>query len=341
MRHAEDDVLDPQGAAALNNLLERRNHGFAAVETKTLRARVLYGEELLESFRLDKLVEHRALAFLGERNFLSGAFDPPLQPSLFSRIGDMHEFEPDGAAIGAAQDLQHFGNGRELKPKHSINENFPVVVGLREAIGGRMQLLVVFWGLDAKRIEVGMEMTAYAIGTDHHQRAHRITGRALEFAGGQRSALAGFRLEFGADPRFGFRPIAVERRNEFAAGGGGPAGPLPVGPLRSLRDRGAFVVNLREEFAPGGVERGGIANIAILELLDISGVAAIKKRRPRECGIGSRAAARPAARTIGISIRVPARHRHLLRAKILKPQSFEPQSFEPQSFEPKSWAQVL
>src|ERR1700730_8396036 len=241
MRHAEDDVLDPQGAAALNNLLERRNHGFAAVETKTLRARVLYGEELLESFRLDKLVEHRALAFLGERNFLSGAFDPPLQPSLFSRIGDMHEFEPDGAAIGAAQDLQHFGNGRELKPKHSINENFPVVVGLREAIGGRMQLLVVFWGLDAKRIEVGMEMTAYSIGTDHHQRAHRITGRALEFAGGQRSALAGFRLEFGADPRFGFRPIAVERRNEFAAGGGGA---LAL-PSRSRRFRRSFARRIR------------------------------------------------------------------------------------------------
>ena len=45
-----------------------------------------------------------------------------------------------------------------------------------------------------------MEMTTYAIGTDHHQRAHRIAGRALELALGQQSTLAGFRLELGADP---------------------------------------------------------------------------------------------------------------------------------------------
>src|ERR1700737_2746772 len=178
VRHAKHDVLDPQGAAALDNLLERRNHGFAAVETKPLRARVFGVEELLESLRLDKLVENRALAFLGERNFLAGAFDPPPQPSLFSRIGNMHEFEPDGAAISAAQDLQHFGNGRELKPQNAVDEDIPVVVRFREPIGGRMQLLVIFRGLDAKRIEIGMEMTAYAIGTDHHQRSHRIAGRA-------------------------------------------------------------------------------------------------------------------------------------------------------------------
>src|SRR3984893_10080787 len=120
VRHAEDDVLDAQGAAALDNLLQRRNHGFAAVETEALRARVFDLEELLESLRLDKLVEHRALAFLGELNFLAGAFDPLIKPAIFIGIGDMHELDPYGAAIGAAQDLQHFGNGRELRPKNAV-----------------------------------------------------------------------------------------------------------------------------------------------------------------------------------------------------------------------------
>ena len=73
-----------------------------------------------------------------------------------------------------------------------------------------MQLLVIFRGLDAKRIEIGMEMAAHAKGTDHHQRPHRIARRALELGGGRQST-AGFRLELGADPRRGFRPIAVER----------------------------------------------------------------------------------------------------------------------------------
>src|ERR1700730_13356008 len=96
------------------------------------------------------------------------------------------------------------------------------------------------------------------------------------------NAHAGLSLELGADPSLAFLPIAVKRRNKFAAGGNGPAGSLPAGPLRGLRDRGAGVVHLREKFAPRGVERGRIAQIAILELFDIIGVAAIKKRRPRE-----------------------------------------------------------
>src|ERR1700730_14503215 len=178
VRHAADDVLDPQGAAALDNLLKRRNHGFAAVETEAFGARVFDVEELLKPLRLDELVENRALAFLGERNFLAGAFDPSLQPSLFRRIGNMHEFEPDGAAISAAQDLQNFRKGCELKSQNPVDEDIPMLVRFREPIGGRMQLLVIFRGLDAKRIEIGMEMTAYAIGTDHHQRAYRIPGRA-------------------------------------------------------------------------------------------------------------------------------------------------------------------
>src|ERR1700732_98145 len=131
---------------------------------------------------------------------------------------------------------------------------------------------------------------------------------------------ASLSLELGAYPRLSFRPIAIERRNEFAIGGGRPAGPLPAMPLRALRDRGA-VVHLREEFPPRGVKGGRIAEIAILELFEIRGVAAIKKRRSRERGIGGRAAARPAARAIGISIRIPTRHRHLLRAELLKPKS--------------------
>ena len=70
VRHAEDDVLDPQGAAALDDLFERRHHGFGAVKAKPLRARVFHVEEFLESLRFDELRQDGALAFLGEGNFL-------------------------------------------------------------------------------------------------------------------------------------------------------------------------------------------------------------------------------------------------------------------------------
>ena len=225
----------------------------------------------------------------------------------------MHEFEADGAAIGSPQNLEHLGNGGILEPKHAIDEDLPCVVGFRESIGRRMQLLMVFRRLETKRIEIGVQMAAHAIGADHHQRVDRIAGGAQKIVLGKPDALTGFPLELGADMRLDFRPIAVERRNEFVRAHNRPATLFPARPLRRRRNRGAVVGNLREEVPPGGVERRWIAQIAILELLDIGGVAAIQKRRPREGRVRHRAATHGAARTIGTSIRIPARHHHLLR----------------------------
>ena len=52
VRHAEDDVLDPQGAAALDDLFERRHHGFGAIKAKPLRAGIFHVEEFLETLRI-------------------------------------------------------------------------------------------------------------------------------------------------------------------------------------------------------------------------------------------------------------------------------------------------
>ena len=57
VRHADLDVLDAERAAALDDLLERRDHALAAVEAEALGAGVAHVEELLEALRLDKLVE--------------------------------------------------------------------------------------------------------------------------------------------------------------------------------------------------------------------------------------------------------------------------------------------
>ena len=63
MRHAEDDLLHAELAAALDDLLERRDHRLAAVEAEALGAGVFDVEELLEALGLDQLVEDGALAF--------------------------------------------------------------------------------------------------------------------------------------------------------------------------------------------------------------------------------------------------------------------------------------
>ncbi len=143
---------------------------------KRLRAGVLDVEEVLEAFRLDQLRQDGALAFAGELDLLVGPLDALLDPGLLGGIGDVQELEADRAAIGAAQDRQHLAHGRVFEAEHVVDEDLAVVVGLGEAVGRRMQLLVVLLRLEAERIEVGVQVAAHAEGADHHDRAHRIRG---------------------------------------------------------------------------------------------------------------------------------------------------------------------
>ena len=62
MRHAEHDLLHAERAAALDDLLQRRDHRFAAVEAEALGAGEFEVAEFLEALGLDQLVEDGALA---------------------------------------------------------------------------------------------------------------------------------------------------------------------------------------------------------------------------------------------------------------------------------------
>ena len=57
MRHADDDFFNAERAAAFDDLLQRRNHGFCAVEAETLGAGIFDVEKVFETFRLNELVE--------------------------------------------------------------------------------------------------------------------------------------------------------------------------------------------------------------------------------------------------------------------------------------------
>ena len=140
MRHAEHDVLDAQRAAALDDLLERRDQRLRAIEAEALGAGELDVEELLEALGLDQLVEDRLLALGGEADLLVGALDPLLDPVLGLGIGDVHELDADGRAIGALEDRQHLADGREFEPENVVDEDLAVVVGLGEAVGRRIEL---------------------------------------------------------------------------------------------------------------------------------------------------------------------------------------------------------
>src|SRR3546814_9654866 len=61
-RHADDHLLEAEVAAALEDLLQRRNHRLAAVEAEALGAGVFLVEELLEDLGCGQALQDGALA---------------------------------------------------------------------------------------------------------------------------------------------------------------------------------------------------------------------------------------------------------------------------------------
>src|SRR5690606_15072127 len=132
--HANDDLGNPERPAALDDLLERRDHRLAAVEAEALGGGELEIAELLETFRLDQLVEDRALAFAREADLLVLAFDALLQPRLLRRVGDVHELDAERLAVGALENGDNLADRRELEPEHLVDEDLAVEIGLGETV---------------------------------------------------------------------------------------------------------------------------------------------------------------------------------------------------------------
>src|ERR1700742_3907715 len=163
VRHAEDDLLHAEVAAALDDLLQRRDQRLGPVEAEALGAGELDVAEFLEAFGLDQLVEDRALALAGEGDLLVGAFDALLNPLLLVGIRDVHELDAHRLAVGALQDRDDLAHGAELKAEHLVEEDAAIHVGFLEAVGARIELRVVLLRLESERIEIGMEMAADAV----------------------------------------------------------------------------------------------------------------------------------------------------------------------------------
>ena len=120
VRHANDDIVDAQSAAALDDLFERGDRGLTAIQTKALGAGETLVQEALKALGLDQLLEDRHLALRREGDFLVLAFDPLLQPLLFDRIGDVHILHADIATVGAAQDRDDLTHRAGLEAQHII-----------------------------------------------------------------------------------------------------------------------------------------------------------------------------------------------------------------------------
>src|SRR2546430_322618 len=80
MRHADHDLLQPELAAALQDLLERRDQRFAAIEAEALGAGVFLVEEALEGLGRDQPLIDGALAHHRAFGVVLAGLDALLQP---------------------------------------------------------------------------------------------------------------------------------------------------------------------------------------------------------------------------------------------------------------------
>ena len=80
----------------------------------------------------------------------------------------------------------------------------------------------------------------------------------------------------------GLAPVAVERRDQLAVHLHRPVRPAPRRAARLGDHRVRRVLQPLEERAPLGVDRLGVAHVALVELLDVGRIGAVEERSRRE-----------------------------------------------------------
>src|SRR3954453_6446699 len=123
MRHAEHDLLHAEIAAALDDLLQRRDQRFGTVEAEALGAGELGIAEFLKTLGLDQLVEDGAASLAGEADLLVGTFDALLYPRLLRGVGDMHEFDAERLAVGALAERDDLAQRGVFQTEHVIEKD--------------------------------------------------------------------------------------------------------------------------------------------------------------------------------------------------------------------------
>ena len=286
MGHAEHDLAHAEIAAALDDLLQRRDQRFAAIKAKALGAGEFQIAEFFKAFGFDQLHQNGAAAFAGEADLLIRTFDAFLDPALLRTIGDVQEFNAHGLAIGALADRHDLAQRAVFQAEHVIEEDFAVEIGLGEAVGANIEFFVILGGRQAKRIELGVEMAAHTVGADQHQRAHRIAGGLMDIGRRQLdTARLRLALQLGLHHALDFAPIAVERGEQVVTLAERPVATGPGRAGHRFFDVGRPVLQALEELLPVRIDRGRILVKAGVELVDVASVGAVEKGRKSKSGV--------------------------------------------------------
>ena len=252
--HADHDLLHADFGGMVDDFVHGDDEAFAAFEREALLADVLGVQVAFEAFGVGQLLQDAALLLVGVGGRGAGGFEAFTDPALGGRIGDVHEFGADAAAVGVAQRLddlaqRHGAGGREIAVGRGV---FLVEIGFGQAVEGRVELGDLGTFLALERIEVGPARAQGAVGAD--QRLHR-------------HLLAGHRhVRRGGANREGIGAGAVGERLDDGGVGLIAGGCLAVS--------GGGMLELVEIAAPVVRYRTGIVEIGFVKLFDVGGVAA-------------------------------------------------------------------
>ena len=274
MGHAQHDFLYAQLAAALDDLLQRRDGGFAAVQAETFGADKTVGGEFLEAFGFDQFVQDRLLAFGRELDVLVLPFDAALQPVFLLGIVDMHEFIADAAAIGPLEQIHHLARRGGVHAHDAGDIDGLVHLRFMEAIEGRVQLRMRRVRRDPQRIEVGFKMTDDAEG------AHQLNGAdGIERGGAHAFAVCwggcGRRAFFRR--RLGSRRLAGQRQGDVVLGQDRFVIALPGRAAAQLGGGQARFAQFGEIGTPAFIQGVGIGEILGVEPFQEGGIGAGQK----------------------------------------------------------------
>jgi hypothetical protein len=281
VRHADNDVLHAQIAAALDDLFHRGDQAFTTIEAKAFGAHVFDMQEFFKPLRLHQLVQDGAAAFTGEGDFLAVAFDPFLQPCGLFGVGNVHVLQREGAAIGAAHDIHDLAHRGMRQAQHIVDEDRAVHVGIRKTVGCGVEFRLVLGIALAQGIDIGGKMATDAVGADDHQGADRVEHGALDLVLGQLHVLFG---GLGGDLFCRAFGIFRRRNRPFAGQGGGQIvhglrRPVAPGPAWAIGGTAGVRLGIAygfEEIGPSGIDGRGVGGVFGRELTDVVGVGPIK-----------------------------------------------------------------
>ena len=103
------------------------------------------------------------------------------KPALF-RVGNVHVFEADIAAIGAAQNVIQLADPDPFETEHAADIDFLVFLS-GKAMPIERQVFGRFAVAQAKRIKIGCKVTAHAVEPDQKHGANGIARRLFDSGG--------------------------------------------------------------------------------------------------------------------------------------------------------------